>query len=66
MVLHEGRPASIYLFFCRNCRSLITMEACLAMRETTMDGSKSCAGCSKDTLITRTTRGLFHTPGRTA
>lgn len=66
MVMHEGRPASIYLFFCRNVQDLITMEACLARREAAQDGNKTCSGCSKDTLITGTTRGMFHNSNRAA
>lgn len=66
MVLHEGKPASIYMFFCKNCRELISMEACLALRKTAPDGNKSCSGCSKDTLIAGTTRGMFHNSGPTA
>lgn len=53
-----------YRFFCRNCQAMITVEACLARREAEADSKcSSCSGCSKDTLITRTSRSSFHNEG---
>lgn len=59
MVLYENKTQCEYRFFCRNFQDMITLEACMARRnEALASGCRSCTGCSKDTLMTKTSRGM--------
>ncbi len=58
MVIQERTASVEYRFFCRNFQDMITVDACLSRRKNACQtGSSACTGCSKDTLITRTSRG---------